>query len=426
MGPTAALGSGGRPGLTPGLLLVLCVLMTLNPVVSNMYLPAIGVMADDLGTSILGIQLTFTAFFAGVAVGQLVVGVLSDSLGRRRVLLIAFGVMTAASVFVAIAPNLDLMVFGRVLQGLGAAAGVVVVRAIVADVGVGPQILRAYSLLIGTLAVGPLLASLSGTVLLQASGWRAILVGTVVASAGYLVLSLLAIPESLPPERRAPFRLFAMVSAYGRLLRDPVYVAFVLTMAFVFAGLTVYVNATSFVAQEVLGLDPWGFWMIFSAYGLAVFAGGWINAPLSARYGPRRMLAVDLAVALATAAALVVLTVTGALGVPAYALLIVVGTAGVAGVMANATTLTLGRVSFAAGSGAALMGCVQFGLGALAAPVGGLAGPGTALPMAIGMLVCFTLSLAASLFARILEGRVPRSFPAGENPPAPPGGGGAL
>ena len=134
-------------------------------------------------------------------------------------------------------------------------------------------------------------------------------------------------------------------------------------MAFVFAGLTVYVNATSFVAQDVLGLSPWGFWLIFTAYGLSVFAGGWANAPLSARYGPRRMLAVDLAVAITTTAALVVITWVGTLSVAVYAVLIVVCCAAVAGVMANATTLTLGRVSFAAGSGAALMGCVQFALG---------------------------------------------------------------
>jgi DHA1 family bicyclomycin/chloramphenicol resistance-like MFS transporter len=94
--------------------------------------------------------------------------------------------------------------------------------------------------------------------------------------------------------------------------------------------------------------------------------------------------------------------------------------------MANATTLTLGRASFAAGAGAALMGCVQFALGALAAPIGGLAGPGTALPMATGMLGCFTLSLGATLFARFREGRAPRGFPAGENPPAVPDGGAAL
>ena len=416
---------GPAPRLTPGLLAVLCLLMTVNPVVANMYLPALAIMADDLGTSIVGIQLALTAFFAGVAVGQLVVGALSDSLGRRRVLVISFVVLTVASACVAAAPSLDAMILGRVPQGMGAAASVVIVRAIVSDVGVGAQVSRAYSILIGTLAVGPLLASLSGTVLLQVAGWRAILVGTVVAAAGYLVLALVAVPESLPAARRAPFRLGSMLGAYGRLLRDPVYVGFALTMAFVFAGLTVYVNATSFVAQDVLGLSPWGFWLIFTAYGLSVFAGGWANAPLSARYGPRNTLLIDLAIAITTAAALVVIVATGSLSVATYAILIVVNCAAVAGVMANATTLTLGRAWFAAGSGGALMGCVQFGLGALAAPLGGVAGPQTALPMTLGMLGCFLLSLATTLFGRFFERRSPGGFPADENPPALPGGGAA-
>ena len=210
------VGGEGAPRLTPGLLVVLCVLMTLNPIVANMYLPALGIMADDLGTNIVGIQLALTAFFLGVAVGQLVVGALSDSLGRRRVLILSFVVLTAASAFVAVSPTLEVMILGRVLQGFGAAASVVIVRAIVSDIGVGTQVSRAYSILIGTLAVGPLLASLSGTVLLQISGWRAILVGTVVASVGYLVIAIVAIPESLPAARRAPFRLPSMIGSYGR------------------------------------------------------------------------------------------------------------------------------------------------------------------------------------------------------------------
>lgn len=414
------------PRLTHGLLAVLCVLMTLNPIVASMYLPALGIMADDLGTSIVGIQLTLTAFFLGVAIGQLIVGALSDSLGRRRVLLLALAALTAASIFAALAPTLELLIASRVLQGLGAAAGVVVVRAIVADIGVGPQISRAYSLLMGTLAAGPLIASLSGTVLLQVSGWRSILVGTVVASAAFLVLSIIGVPESLPPPRRAAFSAVAMAGVYGRLLRDPVYVGFLLTMAFIFAGLTIYVNASSFVAQDVLGVDVWGFWLMYMAYGLAVFAGGWLNAPLSARYGPRRMLLIDLAVAMAAAALLVVVTAVGVLDVPVYVSLIAIGCAGVAGVMANTTTLALGRTPFAAGSGAALMGCIQFAFGALAGPVGGFGGPHTALPMTIGMLLCFVLSFAASRFARFHEGRAPRGLPLDENPPAAPIGGGAL
>lgn len=415
----------GMPRLTAGLLAALCVVMTLNPIVASGYLPALGVMAGELGTTIAGIQLTLTAFFLGVAVGQVVAGALSDALGRRRVVLFAFAALTAAGVVVAVAPTLEVMIAGRVLQGLGASAGVVVVRAIVSDLGRGPEIPRAYSLLTGTLAAGPLLAAFGGTVLLQAAGWRAPLVGILVASAGFLVLAAVRIPESLPRERRAPLRLARMAASYGRLLRDPVYVGNALTMAFVFAGLTVHVSASSFVAQDVLGADAWGFWIMYSVYALAVLVGGWANAPLSVRFGARRMLTIELLVALTATAALAAVSVAGVLTVASYLPLIVVGCGCVAGAMANATTLTLGRAAFAAGAGAALMGCIQFTLGAASSPLGGLAGPHTAVPMGIGMLACYALSLAASRFARFSESR-DRGFPPVENPPAPAGPGAAL
>lgn len=414
------------PRLTAGLLAALCAVMTLNPIVANTYLPALAIMAEEFGTSIAGIQVGLTAFFAGVAVGQLAVGALSDALGRRRVILAGFVVMTLAGIVVATAPTLEVFIVARVVQGLGASAGVVVVRAIVSDVGVGTQVPRAYSLLTGTMAAGPLLASLGGTVLLLLFGWRAPLLGILAASVIFLVVAWAAVPETLAPARRASLRPARMAGAYGRLLRDPVYVGNALTMAFVFAGLTVHVSASSFVAQEVLGADPWGFWLMFTAYALSVLAGGWLNGPLAARFGPRRMIQIELPIAIATALALTVLAATGVLGIPVYVVLIVIGCACVAGTMANATALTVGRASFAVGSGAALMGCLQFAGGALASPVGGVAGTSTALPMAAGMLAFYLLSLAASAFARRLERGEPRGLPSTENDPAPPPVAGAL
>ena len=414
------------PRLTAGLLASLCAIMTLNPIVANTYLPALGIMAAEFGTSIAGIQVGLTAFFAGVAGGQLAVGALSDSLGRRRVILVGFVVMTLAGIVVASAPTLELFIVARVVQGLGASAGVVVVRAIVTDVGVGPQVPRAYSLLTGTMAAGPLLASLGGTVLLLLLGWRAPLWGILAASAIFLVVAWAAIPETLAPVRRASLRPARMLAAYSRLLRDPVYLGNALTMAFVFAGLTVHVSASSFVAQEVLGADPWGFWLMFTAYALSVLAGGWLNAPLAARFGPRRMIQIELPLAIVSAAGLTVLAATGALGIPVYLVLVVLGCAGVAGTMANATALTVGRAPFAAASAAALMGCLQFAGGALASPVGGLAGTATALPMAAGMLGFYVLSLTASAVARRLERGEGRGLSSSENDPAPPPAAGAL
>ncbi len=398
-------GTGVAPELNAALLIVLCAIMILNPIVANMYLPALGIMADDLGTTIAGIQVALTAFLVGVAVGQLVVGALSDALGRRRIVVIGFAVLTAAGVLVAAAPNLELLVVGRVFQGLGASAGVVVIRAIIADVGVGPQVARAYSLLTGTLAIGPLVASFLGTLLLEVGGWRLILVGITVISALFLLLAVWRVPETLAPARRASLHPRRMAASYGRLIRDPAYLGNALTMAFALGGIMAHVSSSSFVAQDVLGADVWGFWAMFTVYGLSVFVGGMVNAPLSARFGPARVQAVELAIAIASSAALTVLSAGGWLGVGSYLPLIALACGSATGIMANATTLTLARAAFAAGSGAALMGSIQFATGAVASPIGGLWGPYTAVPMAATMLACFALSLAARLFARYWERR---------------------
>lgn len=400
-------GTGVPPELNGTLLVVLCAIMILNPIVANMYLPALGIMADDLGTTIAGIQVALTAFLLGVAVGQLVVGALSDALGRRRVIVIGFAVLTAAGVLVAAAPNLDLLVVGRVFQGLGASAGVVVIRAVIADVGVGPQVPRAYSLLTGTLAIGPLVASFLGTVLLQVGGWRLILVGITVICGLFLLLVIWRMPETLAPERRATLHPGRMAATYGRLLKDPAYVGNAFTMALALGGIMAHVSASSFVAQDVLGADVWGFWAMFTVYALSVLVGGMANAPLSARFGPQRMQLIAMTVAIASSGALTVIAAAGVLTVASYLPLIALSCGSATAIMANATTLTLARAGFAAASGAALMGSIQFATGAAASPIGGLWGPHTAVPMAAAMFGCFALSLAARAFARYWERRIP-------------------
>lgn len=402
-----ALGIEAAPRLTGGLLVVLCAIMMLNPIVANMYLPALGIMAADLDTTIAGIQVALTAFLVGVAVGQLIVGALSDAIGRRRIIVIGFALLTAAGVLVAAAPNLEVLIAGRVLQGLGASAGVVVARAVIADLGVGAQVPRAYSLLMGSLAVGPLVSSFLGTLLLMVGGWRLILVGIAVVSAIFLLVAALGVPESLAPGRRAPLRLGRMAGSYGRLLRDPAYLGNAFAMAFALGGVMAHVSASSFVAQDVLGADAWGFWGMFTVYALSVLVGGWVNAPLSARFGPRRMILIDQAIAISAAAALTVLSAGGWLTVGSYLPLIALGCGAASGIMGNATTLTLVRAAFAVGSGAALMGSLQFATGAATSPIGGLWGPHTAVPMAATMLACFGLSLVARLFGRFWERRIP-------------------
>ncbi|UUT34599.1 MFS transporter [Microbacterium elymi] len=139
--------------------------MTLNPITASIYLPALGAIADDLGVSIAVVQLALTGYYLGVAVGVMFGGPLTDALGRRSVLLVGLGVLAAATVAVALAPAAPILIGARVLQGLGSSTAIVVVRAIVSDVARGRQAARAFSVLMGILAAGPLVAPLLGTAL---------------------------------------------------------------------------------------------------------------------------------------------------------------------------------------------------------------------------------------------------------------------
>ena len=402
----AAPTTHSQPVLGAGLLTVLGLLMTVNPIASNIYLPGLGQMAADLGVTVAGAQFALTGFLLGVAVGQLVVGAMTDSLGRRRVLLLGLGLLTAASALVLLAPTLGVLILGRVLQGFGSSAAVVVTRAVVSDTARGAQAARAYSVLMGMLAAGPLFGPLLGTLLLPLGGWRATFAALLVMSVLYLVVAALSVPETLAVADRTPVRIGRLLSNYRRLAGDGGYVGNALAMAFGFAALVTHVSASSFVAQDVLRTDEWGFTFLYMAYALAVMAGSAVNAPLSGRFGARRMLLISQGIAIAATAAMAIFALTGTFTVVTFLVTVIPACAAGSALLANATTLTLARAAFAAGSGAALMGFTQFTLGSVISPLSGVLGPTTAAPMALTMLAAFVLSAAAGVFGRRAERRV--------------------
>lgn len=406
------------PVLGAGLLTVLGLLMTVNPIASNIYLPALADMAADLDTTIAGAQFALTGFLLGVAGGQVIVGALTDSLGRRRVLLWGLAVLTLASVLVMLAPTLTVLIAGRVLQGLGSSAAVVVTRAVVSDTARGPQAARAYSVLMGMLAAGPLFGPLLGTLLVPLGGWRATFAGLLVLSVAYFAVAAATVPETLPRSARTPVRVRRLLGNYARLARDSGYVGNALAMAFGFGALATHVSASSFVAQEVLRTDEWGFTFLYMCYALAVMGGSALNAPLSARFGARRMLLITQAIGIASTAAMAVFALVGPFTVLTFLLTVIPGCAAGSALLANATTLTLARAAFAAGSGAALMGFTQFTLGSLMSPLGGVAGPQTAAPMAIVMMASFALSTVAGALGWVGERRSARSTPTDAPHPA--------
>lgn len=402
--------------------------MTLNPVAASIYLPALGIIAADLDVPVAVVQLALTGYYVGIAVGVLVGGPLADALGRRAVLLSGLALLAAATAVVTLAPSAEILIGGRVLQGLGASTAVVVVRAVVSDVARGSEAVRAFSLLMGVLAAGPLLAPVLGAALQQLGGWRAIFTGLLVVSVIYLVIAAFAVPETLPRARRTPLRVRPLARNYGRLFADAGYVGNAAAVALAFGALSVHVSASSFVAQEVLGTDEWGFVGIYACYAVAVMSGSWLNAPLAVRFGPRRMLLIVQTIALMSTLVLVVFASVGPPSVAAYLPPMLIGCAAASAALANGTTLAMARATFAAGAGAALMGFLQFAVGAGASPLGGVAGPSTAVPMAVAMAGCYAASLVAALIALPAGRRAEAAAagPAGEVGTGPAGEVGTL
>lgn len=401
--------------LTPGLLILLGAFMTVNPLTASTYLPALGDLVDDLGTTLAGGQLVYAGFLMGVAGGQLLVGPVSDAFGRRIVLLGGLGILVVTGVAATFAPSIELLVAARVAQGLGTSGVVVVSRAVVADTAQGKAAARAYSILMGIVAAGPFAAPLLGTLALDLGGWRAVFVFLTALSAVAFVVAWLFVPETLTRERRAAPRMRTVAGNYVRFLRDRAYMGSALAMGFAFAGMSIHSAASSFIAQDILGTGPWGFAVLYAAYAGAILVGGFVNAYVAGRVGPVIAGAGAQTLAIASGALLVWFAWIGPFTLGTYVPTIIVGAAAASAMLSNFSSLTMARAGFAAASGAALMGALQYGLAAGFAPFGGLFGPGTAVPATAGMLACLVVAVLCAAYshraARTADGDVARTRP---------------
>jgi MFS transporter, DHA1 family, multidrug resistance protein len=372
-----------------------------GPLSMDLYLPAFPQLADDLGASEAAVQLTLTADVIGLVIGQLVLGPLSDARGRRGLLIGSTLVCAVASVLCALAPSVGWLTAWRFLQGASGGGGIVLARAVAADLTTGVAAARLFSLFMTVSSVAPIAAPVLGGVLLAATGsWRPmfwVLAGTslVLAAAALRVL-----PETLAADRRHTGGLQATGRAFVDLGRDRVFTGYALTVALAYASLFGYLAASSFVLQDLYGLSATQFSLAFALNAAGSIVLGLLNARLVKRFAVRRILVVGL-VASTVAAAVLVAAVLGGWGLVAVLvpLFLVVASRGL--VSANATVLGIGR-SAAAGSASAVLGACMFAGGVLVTPLLALGGEGTALPMA---LVVAGGALAALLATVLLTRR---------------------
>ncbi|KWX23090.1 transporter [Mycolicibacterium wolinskyi] len=389
------------------MILVLGALITLGPLTIDMYLPALPKIGEELSVSSSVAQLTLTGTLVGLALGQLIVGPLSDSLGRRRPLMVGIVLHMAASVLCALAPNIVVLGLARVLQGMGASAAAVVAVAVVGDLFAGSAAATVMSRLMLVLGVAPVLAPSLGAAVLLKGSWHWVFVALVVLAGGLLVMGALALPETLPAPHRRPLKVRGIVATYGELLRDSRFVILVLVAALGMSGLFAYISAAPFVLQGGYGLDQQMFALVFAAGAIALIGATQFNVVLLRRFTPQTITLTALAAASVAGVVFVGLTVArvgGLFGflVPVLAILAAMGL-----VIPNAPAVALSRHPDAAGTAAALLGAAQFGLGALVAPLVGALGNG-ALALSAVMTAGMMIALVALLLVGVRGGGADR------------------
>ncbi|MEV8273053.1 Bcr/CflA family efflux MFS transporter [Microbacterium sp. NPDC077184] len=367
---------------------------------TDMYLPAFPAMSADLGASASAVQLTLTAFLIGAALGQLTIGAVSDALGRRRILIVALALFSACAFAAALSPTLEALVAIRGVQGLAGAGGAVLARAVIADLVAHDRAVRAFSTLFVMIALGPVLASPLGALLTQWQGWRAALGGLAVVSVAMLALAVVAVPESLPPDRRHSLRVRVLAGNLLSLLRVPAYVGYLLAFSVGYAAFMTYISSSSFIVQDALDRSAVEYAAAFSAASLSVMAGAWLNGRLASRWGGAGTLTVAQAIVLCASLTLALLALTDTLTFGWWIIVACVLCAGCGGVMAGASALAVRQAGRAAGAGSALLGFTQFTFGALVSPLGGAWGTSSAAPAALVMTCAAGLALGTGLFAR--------------------------
>nr|WP_308529952.1 multidrug effflux MFS transporter [uncultured Serratia sp.] len=371
--------------------LVLGLLASLGPLCIDLYLPALPEMAGELNTSTATAQLSLTAGLLGLGVGQLIFGPYSDKLGRMRPLLVSLALLLFASLWCALAPNIDQLLIARLLQGLAGAGGAVISRAIARDLYSGHELTRFFALLMLVNGLAPIVAPVLGGAMLQFMDWRGIF--GVLAGIAVLLFTLasLKLSESLPAKRRSQGGILAMLQSLGGLLTQRQFMGLCLTQGFVMAGMFAYIGASPFVLQQIYGLSPQMFSLCFAINGVGLIISAQISSRLSIHWGERKVLKGGLTLA---AVSSLLLLLAASLHAPLVLLLVPlffsVAVIGIVG--PTASSLAMQSQGDKAGSASALIGVSMFALGACSVPLTGLGGT-SSVSMALTIVGCYAIAI---------------------------------
>lgn len=388
--------------MSTSLVLTLALQSAVPPFATDMYTPAFPRVTADLATSASLVGLTLTTFFLGMGLGQLLGGPLSDQRGRRMPIILGGLICTIGAVGCAVAPSVGMLVVFRVVNGFGGGVAAVVARAVVVDVARGDLLAKVMSILMALGGLAPMVAPVVGGAVLTAGGtWRTVF-WVLVGFGVLMVLTAIAfVPESLPRERRHGGGLRQFSSGLRQVLRIRLFVGYALTAALSGFTMMAYIANSSYVLQEMKGLQPMPFALFFAGTALTQVLLSIVNARIVGRFRPRTLIGFGLTLAAVAVAALTV----GVLALDTPLLLTCAGflvlMAAQAFVFGNASALAVGQARHVAGAASAVLGVAQAVAMATAAPLASSGGGVTAEPMIWVMIA----GVAGSLFAYLVLAR---------------------
>jgi DHA1 family bicyclomycin/chloramphenicol resistance-like MFS transporter len=377
--------------------IILGLLSAIGPFAIDMYLPALPSIGQSLHADAATVQLSLTVFFIAVGGGQLIYGPLSDMYGRKLPLYAGLILFCIGSVTCALAPNAELFLLGRFIQGLGACGGMVIPRAVVRDLHSGVEATRLMSLLMLVFSISPLLAPLTGSFVIQFAGWRGVfwmVLGAAVIGFGILT----TLKESRPKEARAHSSLASAFHSYRRLFMDRHFIGTVLIGTCGMASFFLYLSNSPYVMIEHYHLSPRGFSLLFSVNAASFFIAAQFNSTLAQRIGLKslvRRASTGFALAMLLllglfAAGVDHLVVMVALLCTAYACLGMT--------VPTSSVLALEEHGAIAGTASSLIGFLQFGLGSVVMAFSGSFANGAPLPMIAGITLCAVLCVSFARF----------------------------
>ena len=373
--------------------LLLGTLAAMGPLTIDMYLPSFPTIVEAFGTTATFVQVSLTACLLGIGLGQLILGPMSDVHGRKKPLLIALIVYFIASILCVFSPNIGFFIAARFLQGFAAAAGIVISRAVVRDLYSGRELTKFFALLMLINNLAPILAPVLGGGIIAFTEWTGVF--AVLSAIGFLlfVIVLWRMDETLPEQMRVPSNLSHTLKNFLSLLKNRQFMGYALAQGFIMAGIFAYVAGTPFVYQNIYGVSPQTFSILFGMNGFGLIIGTQVVGRLTGLISEKRFLETGLFISITSGTLLLIaVLMNGPLFTIVVPIFFFVASIGV--ISTSSFSLAMEKQGHIAGSASALLGLLPFILGAMTAPLVGIAGEETAIPMGA---IIFASSLIAVL-----------------------------